>query len=263
MLLTQLKQYKRFFAFGCSFTEHIYPTWADVVRKSIPDAKFYNFGRSGAGNLQISVRIAEANTRYKFDENDLVMVMFTSFNREDRWVTPKWQSYGNVYNNDYYDKSFYKYCDPLGYAVRDCALIELVSNYLQNTPATVCLMPSSPIGNFVVEETDDEAPRTTAKKIISLYENMYNKMPMPLLDYLGNKYKKVVYYDPITKEKHEDSHPNPLLYYEYINNNVVKLKDESLNCAIEWTDALDNLSDLKSIILHFHHTVNRNDEGLF
>lgn len=258
-----MKQFKRFFAFGCSFTEHFYPTWADVVRKSFPTSEFYNFGKSGAGNLQISVRVAEANTRYKFNEDDLVMVMFTSFTREDRWVDGKWQSFGNVYNNHYYDKSFYKYCDPLGYAVRDLALIELTTNYLKNTSATVYLMPASPIFNFnIFDLEDDDSAKASPQKIINLYQAMYNKMPIALLDYLGSDYPKVVYYDQNTKQKHLDNHPNPWLHFQYIENNIMKLSDDSKTYAKEWTDALDSLNEHYSITNYFSNVVYRN-EGLF
>lgn len=248
-----MKQYKRFFAFGCSFTEHIYPTWADVVRKSFLSTEFYNFGRTGAGNLQISVRVAEANTRYKFNEDDLVMVMFSGFCREDRWVKNRWQSYGNVYNNDYYDKSFYKYCDPLGYAIKDLGLIELTTNYLKNTPATVHLMPAFPINNFTSDIKDDEA---TEQKIINLYETMYNEMPIPLFNYLGSDYPKV------NCGNYEDTHPNPWSHFEYIENNVMKLNDNSRIYAKEWTETLTRLNNRDDIINYFNHVVYRN-EGLF
>jgi hypothetical protein len=61
-------KYKRFFAFGCSFTCYIWPTWADVVSKEMPQAKFYNLGKTGAGNLCISSKVAEANNRFKFTD---------------------------------------------------------------------------------------------------------------------------------------------------------------------------------------------------
>lgn len=256
-----MKKFKRFFTFGCSFTEHIYPTWADVVRKSFPDASFFNFGKSGAGNLQIAVRIAEANTRYKFNEDDLVMVMFTSFTREDRWVDGKWQSFGNVYNNHYYDKSFYKYCDPIGYAIKDFGLIELVVNYLKNTKATVYCMPSSPVDNFIEDEMSSNQ-KASPESVVSLYKNLYSNLPTPLLEYLGANYPKVIYYDTNTKEKHVDSHPNPWSHYEYIHNNVMHLNEESKYYAKEWTDALDNLHDRYNITNYFSNIVHRN-EALF
>ena len=42
------KKYKRFFAFGCSFTNYYWPTWADIIGQ---DSNFYeNWAQPGAGN---------------------------------------------------------------------------------------------------------------------------------------------------------------------------------------------------------------------
>ena len=30
------KKYKRFFAFGCSYTEYFWPTWPDIIGQEIP-----------------------------------------------------------------------------------------------------------------------------------------------------------------------------------------------------------------------------------
>ena len=87
-MITDLKKYKRIFAFGCSFTSYLYPTWADIIYKSMnPDVEFYNLGKSGGGNLFISHRIVEANKKYEFTENDLVVVMWSTHARIDFYKT--------------------------------------------------------------------------------------------------------------------------------------------------------------------------------
>ncbi len=72
-------KYKRFFAFGCSYTGYRYPTWADFVGANFEE--YYNFGRGGACNRYIMGAFLRANDVYKFNEDDLVIVMFTSANR--------------------------------------------------------------------------------------------------------------------------------------------------------------------------------------
>lgn len=103
----EFSKYKRFFAFGCSFTKYCWPTWADIVSKEMPDAEYVNCGLHGSGNQLISYRIAEANTRYKFTDTDLVMVLWSTYFREDRWVNGKWLAHGNIYNQqgDVYEES--------------------------------------------------------------------------------------------------------------------------------------------------------------
>ena len=123
-------KYKRFFTFGCSFTCYMWPTWADIVSKEMPAAEFYNFGLSGGGNPLISYRVAETNNRYKFTDTDLVMIMFSTYCREDRWVTDrKWIAGGNIFNNRFYPDSWVKeFADERGYLIRDAAVIDMTVN---------------------------------------------------------------------------------------------------------------------------------------
>ena len=140
-----LTKYKRFFAFGCSFTCYLWPTWADIVSKEMPQAKFYNLGKQGAGNLCISSKVAEANNRFKFTDTDLVMVMFSSYTREDRWVESEWVTHGNVFVNDVYPKDWVrKFADERGYLIRDASLIDLTTGYLKSLSCDSFTMLSVP-----------------------------------------------------------------------------------------------------------------------
>lgn len=99
--------YKRIFTFGCSFTDYVWPTWADVVayQTKIPT---FNGGRSGIGNVGISCRIVEYDQKFKFTADDLILVMWTSWTREDRYRNGDWLAGGNVFNNHFYDSQFLK-----------------------------------------------------------------------------------------------------------------------------------------------------------
>jgi len=99
--------YKRIFTFGCSFTHHCWPTWADViaVQTKIP---VFNGAMPGMGNVGITYRIIEYDQRFKFNEEDLILVMWTSWTREDRYLNNVWQNHGNIFNNPLYDKTFIK-----------------------------------------------------------------------------------------------------------------------------------------------------------
>lgn len=77
---------KRFFAFGCSCTSFWWLTWADCISVYLNSMGYecYNFGRSGAGNKYILHSLIAADLKYKFTDNDIIMVMWTSWQREDR-----------------------------------------------------------------------------------------------------------------------------------------------------------------------------------
>lgn len=99
--------YKRIFTFGCSLTDYYWPTWADVVayQTKIPT---FNAGKAGIGNVGISCRIVEYDQKFKFNDEDLILVMWTSWTREDRYRNGDWLAAGNVFNNHYYDSQFLK-----------------------------------------------------------------------------------------------------------------------------------------------------------
>ena len=142
-------KYKRVFTFGCSFTNYMFPTWADIMAKEMSHCEFHNLGTSGSGNLLISNRIAQANCQFNFCETDLVMIMFTTAYREDRYIDGQWITKGNVYSQDYYDSNFVKkYCDPDYYILRDLGIIQLVKGYMKNLPCNTIYMS---IGGLMFE----------------------------------------------------------------------------------------------------------------
>lgn len=70
----------RFFAFGCSYTNYSYPTWADYI--GVTFDQYYNYARAGCSNTFIMNRVVEADEKYKFNsETDLIIIMITGFGR--------------------------------------------------------------------------------------------------------------------------------------------------------------------------------------
>ena len=64
----------RFFAFGCSFTDYQWTTWADIVAAAYPGAEYFNLGRGGTSNQLILYRMMEADQLYNFNKEDLIIV---------------------------------------------------------------------------------------------------------------------------------------------------------------------------------------------
>jgi len=121
----------RFFSFGCSFTGHKYPTWADILAFDL-DVPYKNYGCGGAGNQYIFNMIMEADNQYNFTADDLVMICWTNLAREDRFVNGYWITPGNILTQGEYDKSFVmKYADIEGYAKRDFASLKATWEFLK------------------------------------------------------------------------------------------------------------------------------------
>jgi hypothetical protein len=51
--------------------------------------------------------MVEADLKHKFTERDLILVQWSTWTREDRFIT-KWEAGGSVFNNNFYDKAFVK-----------------------------------------------------------------------------------------------------------------------------------------------------------
>ena len=101
--------YNRFFAFGCSFTNYIWYTWADIIAYDF-GIPFQNWGIAGIGNVGIHARLIECDIKNKLTEKDLIIVQWSSWPREDRYINNRWQAGGNIFNslNERYDKMFLK-----------------------------------------------------------------------------------------------------------------------------------------------------------
>jgi len=71
----------RLFAFGCSFTQYAWPTWADFL--GLEFEQFENWGYPGIGNRAIAERIAQCHAINKFTSDDTVIVQWSSYLRND------------------------------------------------------------------------------------------------------------------------------------------------------------------------------------
>lgn len=110
----------RLFTFGCSFTRSKNPTWADIVARQYNH--YENWGQAGAGNSFIFYSLMECNKRNTITKDDVVMIMWSSIGREDRYVGGEWLTPGSIYNQTDYDENFVKkFTDPTGYLLRDAA----------------------------------------------------------------------------------------------------------------------------------------------
>ena len=101
--------YNRVFTFGCSYTNWLWPTWADIIAYDL-QIPFYNLGQSGIGNIAISSIILEADLAYTFTKNDLIIVNWSSWHRIDivDKSSREWAGGGNVFNNSMFPPKFVK-----------------------------------------------------------------------------------------------------------------------------------------------------------
>ena len=100
-------KYDRIFAFGCSYTRFPWPTWADIIAYDL-DIPFENWANAGHGNVSIAHHMLECNLLKKFTTKDLILVCWSTWNREDRLMQDGWHAGGNILNNNFYGRKWLK-----------------------------------------------------------------------------------------------------------------------------------------------------------
>lgn len=102
----------RTFCFGCSYTQYMWPTWADIVQLSERERgnECWNFGMCGISNSGIATNINIADSVFNFTPEDKILIVWTSLHRIDRLETywderlqrnvMQWQMRGSIFGND-------------------------------------------------------------------------------------------------------------------------------------------------------------------
>jgi hypothetical protein len=182
---------KRVFTFGCSFTRFDWPTWANIVAHDL-QAEFYNYGREGAGNLYISNHVMQADGAFGFNQDDLIMICWSGVNREDRWCKHGWITPGNAFHNMvlFGEQWIKEYAHPLGFAIRDYALLKGTVELLLARGCQFHMFSMSglePISDwYVFNTTPEQADRVRGlyrpyldMALPSMYDTLWNGDAMP------------------------------------------------------------------------------------
>lgn len=250
-------KYKRFFTFGCSYTSYQWPTWANILAKEMPNAEFYNFGKSGAGNVMIACRVGEAAQRFTFCETDLVMVMWSSFCREDRWIEGDWRVYGNIFNQSFYSEDWVKkYADPIGYLIRDLPLIEMTNTFLTTLPCDSIKLKSTELTFLeLAQKLENDSNRNNLlETIYKTYHLSYEKMPTSLATFTRTLPRSTYYYIDADNKKMSDGHPTPTDVCNYLRLLGISISETTEIYAAEYTNWLKKNNRAQEIRDRFNHT---------
>jgi hypothetical protein len=159
---------KRLFAFGCSFTNYKWPTWADILGCEFD--YFENWGQDGAGNQYMFNSVIECNQRNKFTKDDTVIICWTNVDREDRY-TDKWISSGNVYYSHSYPVEWVKkFITDRGCLIRDIAMIKAIDLLLSSIGCNYKFLSMVPLDRRMFEFLDSN------NDVLKLYSDTIDKI---------------------------------------------------------------------------------------
>jgi len=134
-------KFRRLRVFGCSLTQWRYPTWADILAQDVPHCDYYNLAWQGAGHQFLHAQYSQWTKRIPLDEQDLVVIQWPSFYREDRYVAHSakhrpWITPGNIYTQNEYPHELLEVSSRRGFAIRDMAIQDMIIRDLIRSQAT-------------------------------------------------------------------------------------------------------------------------------
>jgi len=214
-----LNKYSRFFAFGCSFTEYYWPTWANIIAKEIPD--HYIYAKIGAGNFFIFQALIEAIVRHSINKDDLVMIMFSNITREDRYTKEKgWITPGNLYfQTEYNEKFLKKYLCHKGYLMRDLSLVSACKHTLDNIGCNYELMSIVPFDS----ESSNDKRIDDVTDVLDFYKDIITCVKPSVLETVFDNNWNARLPRPTYKvdwqiHLYQDNHPTPAEHMMYLES---------------------------------------------
>jgi len=246
--------YKRFFAFGCSFTNFYWPTWADIIGKEFAEKTYHNYGLDGTGNESVFHRLTETHARYNINQDDLVIICWTNFAREDRYIKGAWIPSGNVltYHNRYPSEWVKKYFDLRGALLKTSSVITGATHLLDSTGCEyhfTSMMPMSFINQQDIIFADLEY-----QDIFDVYKKYYDKIKISMVEQLyvslpvcRNPRPATIKYKEEDKESFLDHHPTPKQHLKYVEDIILPslsqpliISNDTKLWAQDWDDRIHN-----------------------
>lgn len=237
---------KRFFAFGCSLTTYAWPTWADIVGHSLVQQgyEYHNLAVAGAGNVYIHTAITKAIMDYNITQDDIVMILWSSWTREDRFldygVCPDhslfWSTQGNMLNSTFYDEQFInKYWS-------------IEHDIIKNVNAIVSVNEMIDIdfqGHIMAVELAwyDEDDEEQNYEEILLHEHMQDmSLKNIFIEHMPDNEEQI----DIDYVNRHDGHPQAKDAMEYVNKYIVPqtditITDETVQFVNKWQKIMDDI----------------------
>ena len=219
-LQLDFSNYKRFFAFGCSFTQYRWPTWCDIIAHDNPHMEYHNLGKSGAGNLYIFNQINQHMNKYNLGKGDLVMVLWSSFYREDRYIMKHaWVTPGNIYSQADYPEEFVdNWCCPRGMTIRDLGLIDAANRLFAHCDFDVTHTLAIPydMQTHYSGKSDSIIEEFNLGEVYDLWAHLPQGMHQTLLNCFPDGWK--MEYTNIDEQgnQYTDYHPTVMGYLHYL-----------------------------------------------
>ena len=207
----------RIFTFGCSLTEYAWPTWAVIMSYDLK-RQVYNFAQPGMGNVGIHHMMVYADLIHKFTKDDKILILWSSWSREDRIKNKKWNNGGSVFRNNFYDRRFLKqHWDIDNDLVKNAsAIISVNAMY-----ADIIAWQGSWASVFGTEKC--KGYKNNSKNIIEIYERAFPKMQIHALDGVEVAFSGLV----------DDDHPDVKRHLQFTKDVIMPSLGKTIDVDTE------------------------------
>tara|TARA_B100000674_G_C37813182_1_gene902079 strand:- start:7 stop:813 length:807 start_codon:yes stop_codon:yes gene_type:complete len=240
-----IKKYNRIFAFGCSFTNYCWPTWADIIAHENLKADYINRAMPGAGNSFILAHLSQAIRYHNIGADDLVTIMWSTFYRHDSYREGKWHIPGNIYSQ--YDIPHSVLINHLndtrGFAIQDFAIIDTATKMLDGADFdSIAMWGVSPsLQNYYGLSQHPECEEQW-KDVELLYKDLDNHI---LPDLLGTgcegEWAETFTFKKQDNSDYIDYHPKTSKYAEYLEKIGLALTDDTKQWAHQCDEHTANI----------------------
>ncbi len=234
--------YNRLFTFGCSFTSWHWPTWADILGQEFK-GRFKNLGMCAAGNEFIFHRLIECHARENLTKDDLIIICWTNFAREDRYLPDRgWTTAGNIFTQNLYNKEWIKrWFDLRGALIKTVGFISAVKMILDQIGCRyefISMMPMDQINEYDIIFLGEEH-----KDVLQLYAQTLSHIKPSITETLWGKgsyqsHNPVNFYYEQGGHIIWDNHPGPSEHLDYLNLMLpelgITLSSETIDYVNVW-----------------------------
>jgi len=245
----------RIFTFGCSFTDYVWPTWADMI---LYGNEGFNMGIRGVGNEAILYRLLEVDRKYKLNNEDTVIIIFTTPIRWDLIISnnSEWSGFGQTTTS-----SLSKYENELytvdGLIFKSMHTINLIKDFLDKKGVRYVF---GSVNNLYENYGNYFENFKLSNEINSLVDSVKDNVKLDLQDF--HSYLYGVKYWPVSKKWSDisDYHPRPINYYNWVKNVLLKHIDVDLKITesdvVKIESEIDKLKTMSECEIFFKNEYN-------
>jgi hypothetical protein len=245
----------RLFTFGCSYTNYLWPTWADFIGTQYEH--YENWGQPGAGNYYIATRLLECHQVNNITKDDVVLVMLSSFTRYD-FITrdSAFITSGNIYSQTYIKDGFLEkyWSEEFGFHMTWFCVNSII-NLLDKIGCKYKIMTGFTLKK---KELDyymfDQKDRPRVKNGLEYFDDV---LPNVNLKEFSEELKDAgeSYYE---FKLGVDNHPTINMHHEWVKNYLPDFYSEDmLSLKLEWEKHIAN--NKKDVEKYFSKILNRLD----